>query len=237
MFLNSVVVSLFYSIGSTVLALSIGVLLSFLLSLKIRGRGFFEALLIMPVAVPPIVVGVLWSPSAVWDDINTFIHFVIGFPYINLLSPFVYFPIMILSEAWEWAPLIMLVAISIISSQPKEINEVASLHGATSWQVFRKINLPTILRSPVMQFVVVLRFIDAMRAFEIPFTWSSWLGYQQSVGSPVDTLSLYLYKLMFLPIYNLPSSFISAVAISLLVVTLLGASILIRLMRVIVGPT
>jgi multiple sugar transport system permease protein len=215
------------------LALAIGLFLSFLLSQRIKGRALFEAFFITPLAVAPIVVGVVWSPSAVWDDVNTFVHFVLKLPYIDLLSPFVFFPTMILSEAWEWSPLIMLVALSIIASVPKEIFEAASLHGASPAQVFRKIALPTILRSPVMQFVIVLRLIDSMRAFEIPFAWSTWVGYQQAIGSPVDTLSLYLYKLMFVPVYHFPAPFISAVAISLLVITLIGASTLLRLMRVI----
>ena len=192
--------------------------MAYLLSQKMRGRALFEAFFITPLAVAPIVVGVVWSPSAVWDDINSFGHFVLKLPYIDLLSPFFFVPTMILSEAWEWSPLIMLVALSIIASVPKEVFEAATLHGASSVQVFRKIALPTILRSPVMQFVVVLRFIDAMRAFEIPFAWSSWVGYQQALGSPVDTLSLYLYKLTFVPVYHFPASFIAAIAISLLIV-------------------
>jgi len=232
-FWNSVAVSLLYSMGSTVLALLIGLVLAYLLTQKVRGRGLFEALMITPLAVAPIVVGVVWSPSAVWDDINAYIHFVLKLPYIDLLSPFIFFPTMLLSEAWEWSPLIMLVALSIIASVPREVFEAAAIHGASSVQVFRKVALPTILNSPVMQFVVVLRFIDAMRAFEVPFAWSTWVGYQQTVGSPVDTLSLYIYKLIFVPIYHFPAPFVSAVAVSLLVVTLMGASILFRFMRAI----
>jgi multiple sugar transport system permease protein len=137
---------------------------------------------------------------------------------------------MILSEGWLWAPLIMLVALSIINSQAKQIFEAAEIHGASAWRRFVMIGLPTVLRSPVMQFIVVLRMIDAMRAFEIPLAWSNWVGYQSFIGSPVDTLSLFLYKLIFVPIYSFPVGLVSAIGVALLTVTLLVAFALIRLL-------
>jgi ABC-type sugar transport system permease subunit len=97
------------------------------------------------------------------------------------------------------------------------------------------ITVPTILKSPVTQFVVVLRFIDAMRAFEIPLSWSNWVGYQTAVGSPVDTLSLFLYKLLFQPAFGFPIGLVSAIALSLFSITLVGAAILLRLLRTIGG--
>ena len=190
---------------------------------NVRGRGYFQAIYIFPLAVSPIVAGVVWSPSSVWDDIQTFSHFILHQPYFNELSIFFFFPIMILSEAWEWAPLIMLVALSIANSQASQISEAAELHGATAWQRFTMVTLPTILGSPVMQFIVVLRMIDALRAFEIPLAWSNWVGYPASVGSPVDTLSLFLYKLVFVAQYGFPIGLVSAIAVALLVVTLIVA--------------
>jgi ABC-type sugar transport system permease subunit len=229
-FWSAVVVSLMYTIGSTGLCIVIGLTLTFLLTQGIRGRSFFEALFIFPLAISPIVAGVLWSPSSVWDDIQSFGHFILGFGYFNELSIFFYFPVMLLSEAWEWAPLLMLVALSILNSQASQVFEAAELHGASSWQRFTMIGLPTVLRSPVMQFVIILRFIDALRAFEIPFAWSNWVGYQTTVGSPVDTLSLFLYKLLFVPVFGFPIGLISAIAVALLGVTLVFAFILIRVL-------
>jgi len=232
-FLDALNVSLLYSLTSTIIALGIGLGLAFIVTQGLRGKGVFEALYVLPVAVAPIVVGVLFSPSSVWDDIVQFLHFQLGQPYpvINELSPTFFFPVMFLSEAWEWAPLLMLVALSIINSTPKEIYEAADLSGASSYQQFRMISLPTIFRSSVMQFVVVLRFIDAMRAFEIPFAWSNWLGYTSQIGSPVDTISLYLYKLLFSSSLGFPIGVVSAAALALFGVTLVGAAVLLRILR------
>jgi ABC-type sugar transport system permease subunit len=234
-FWSALNVSLFYSLGSTIAAVGIGLGLTYILTQQFRGKRFVEVAYVLPLAVAPIVVGVLFSPSSVWDDIQQFQHFILGRPYFNELTPIFYFPVIIFSESWEWAPLIMLVALSVVNSLSKEVYEAADLHGASTFQKFRLVTLPAILKSPVMQFVIVLRFIDAMRAFEIPLAWSNWLGYTTTPGSPVDTISLYLYKLLFSSSLGFPIGVVSAAAVSLFGITLIGAAVLLRLLRTVGG--
>jgi multiple sugar transport system permease protein len=228
-FLGSVLTSLYYSFGSTALALCLGILLAFQLSQLTKGRWFLGSVVLAPLAVSPLVVGLIFAPAGIWDDANGFWHFVLHQPFFNVLSYSFYFPMMIISEAWAWAPLIMLVAIGIMATIPNEVYEAASAHGASAWQVFRTVTLPTILRSPAMQFMVVIRFIDAMRAFEIPYTWSTWVGFS-AAGSPTDTLSLLLFKLLFTPAYGFPIGLASAVAIAVVAITLAFTIALFRLM-------
>jgi len=234
-FWSALNVSLFYSLSSTLIAVGVGIGLTYLLTQEIRGKGILEILYILPLAVAPIVVGVLFSPSSVWDDIQQFLHFILGLPYFNELTPSFFFPVIIFSESWEWAPLIMLVALSVVNNIPKQVFEAADLHGATSLQKFRLVVIPAIFKSPVMQFVIVLRFIDAMRAFEIPLAWSNWLGYTTTPGSPVDTISLYLYKLLFSSSQGFPVGVVSAAAITLFAVTLAGTTVLLRLLKTVGG--
>lgn len=229
-FWNSVVVSLTISALSTVLAFCLGLALTFLVLQATKWRGLLEAVFIAPLAMAPIAVGVVWAPSTVWDDFQTFTHLIIGLPYFNELTAIFYVPVMSLSEAWEWAPLVMLVCVSIISLTSKAIYDAARVNGASSWQIFRDITIPSIVRSPVMQFVIVLQFIEAMWVFEIPLAWSRWLGFSTSVGSPADTLSLFLYKLLFIPGLGDPIRLVSAMAVALLVITLVGATVMVRLL-------
>lgn len=229
-FWNSVVVSLTISALSTVLAFCLGLALTFLVLQATKWRGLLEAVFMAPLAMAPIAVGVVWAPSTVWDDFQTFTHLIIGLPYFNELTAIFYVPVMSLSEAWEWAPLVMLVCVSIISLTSKAIYDAARVNGASSWQIFRDITIPSIVRSPVMQFVIVLQFIEAMWVFEIPLAWSRWLGFSTSVGSPADTLSLFLYKLLFIPGLGDPIRLVSAIAVSLLVITLVGATVMVRLL-------
>lgn len=229
-FVSAVATTLVYAIGSTILAMAIGVVLAFQVSLLRRWKGVLESFLLAPLAAAPVVAGVIWAPSGVWDDINTFWHFILGQPFFNPASSHLFLLIMILSDAWEWAPLIMLVALGIMAAVPKEIYEAAEVSGASRWQVFRRISLPAILRSPVMQFVIVIRLVDAMRTFEIPFAWSTWIAFPQA-GSPVDTVSLLLFKLFSIPLYGFPIGQISAMAVTLLLLTLSATTVLFRLLR------
>ena len=229
-FWNSVVVSLAISALSTILAFCLGLALTFLILQATRWRGLLEAVFLAPLAMAPIAVGIVWAPSTVWDDFQTFTHLIVGLPYFNELSALFYIPVMSLSEAWEWAPLVMLVCMSIMNLTSKATYDAARLDGASAWQMFRDITIPSIVRSPVMQFVIVLQFINAMWAFEVPLAWSNWLGFSTSVGSPADTLSLFLYKLLFVPSFGYPIGLVSAIAVALLVLTLAGTTVMVRLL-------
>lgn len=229
-FWGSLSTSLLYSTGSTIVSLILGIMLAFLLTQVRRRKGTFESIFLMPLAAAPIVAGVVWAPTALWDDVNNFWHYILRQPFFDVTQYYLFLPIMILSDAWQWAPMMMLVSLSVIAGVPKQVYEAAALSGASEWKVFRSVALPAILRSPVIHFMVIIRFIDAMRSFEIPFAWAAWISTPQP-GSPVDTLSLFLFKLLLAPTSSIPIPYISAVALVLLTVTLTGATVLFRLMR------
>ncbi len=230
-FWTAVSTSVLYSSGSAALSTTLGILSAYLLTQARRGRGYFEAIFLMPLAAAPIIAGVVWAPAAVWDDINTFSHYVLKQPFFNVTSNHVFFPIMVLSDSWEWAPMMMLIALSVLASVPRPVYEASEAFGASKWKTFTSVGLPAILNSPVTHFMIIIRFVDAMRAFEIPFAWSGWLAFTQP-GSPVDTLSLYLFKLLLNPPAGvIPISLISAAALVLLAVTFAAAVLLFRLMR------
>ena len=228
--LTSVLVSLFYAAGSTALTFILGILFATMLTQLKRTRSLVESLMLLPVAVSPVVVGVVWSPSGVWDDANTFIHFILGLQYIDLTQAYIFLPVMALSEAWEWTPVVMLVLLGVVTSIPRESIEAASVHGASGFQIFRMIIIPAVVRSPVTQFVVALRFIDAMRAFEIPFAWSAWVG-SPTAGGLTDTLSLYLFKLLVFPANGASLQYVSALAVILCAITVVSTTLLVRLLR------
>jgi ABC-type sugar transport system permease subunit len=79
-----------------------------------------------------------------------------------------------------------------------------------------------------MFIVVAIRSIDAFRSFEIPFTWAGWIG-QESMGSPIDTLSVMMYKLLSFPVYDSPYSYIATIALSLLVMSLIVTTGLLKI--------
>jgi ABC-type sugar transport system permease subunit len=62
-FWTAVATSLLYADGSVVLSTVLGVVFAYLLTRVRKGRSFFEAILLMPLAAAPIIAGVVWAPS------------------------------------------------------------------------------------------------------------------------------------------------------------------------------
>ena len=119
----------------------------------------------------------------------------------------------------------MLVMLSILKNIPKEQFEAAEVNGASSLQIFRKITFPAILRSPILAAMLSLRVVDNFRAYEIPFTWSFWLG-QERLGTPVDTFAVLMFKLLSSP--GFPLSQIAAIALTLMVFSVAFAVLVTR---------
>ncbi len=79
--------------------------------------------------------------------------------------------------------------------------------------------------------IVAIKTIDTFRSFEIPFTWIGWIG-QEKLGSPIDTLSVIMYKMMIFPIYEFPISYVATISLTLLVISLIVTAVILRVGRI-----
>ncbi len=224
----SVRVTLLYVLGTVGLAFFLGLTFAVLLFKDIEYRKRLQTILILPIAVSPLIAGIFFSPAAIWDDANVVLKYVLGLPMINVFDPNFAFSLIVVADAWMWTPLFMLVFLSILQSIPKETFEAAEIHGASGWHTFRHVTFPLIVRSPVTFIVIAIRSIDAFRSFEIPFTWAGWIG-QEKIGSPIDTLSVMMYKLLSFPVYGSPYSYIATIALTLLILSLVVTTIILKI--------
>lgn len=229
-FWNAVKVTLLLVFGSVFLELAVGIFLALLITNSgRRARGVFSSIFVIPIAIAPIVVGILWSPNSVFDDLNTLLYYGLSLgAYIDTTIPIIYYSLIIISDAYIWAPLIMLVTVAIIRSIPKEQYEAADVMGASSWQKFQKITFPKIITSPALVVTLLLRITDAFRMFEVPYAWNFWLGQDSELGSSVDTVSVLMWKMFSSTMYDFPIAQITAIAIVLLVITLSTCAIILR---------
>jgi len=228
-FYQSLMISVVYTVLSVFSSLLLGVLTALLLRQLVRGHRFVETLFMIPLAVSPILGGIVWSPPAVWDDLNSFIHYAFRLPFIDVTDPVIYFPIMVLSEAWLWSPLFMLATLVILEGFPKDGLEAAEAMGASSRHILTMLYLPAVFRSRVIAMLVALKSVDFFRSFEIPFAWSFWVRESQ-LGAPTDTLSLMLFKMLLTPSTGsgIPISYISAVSTALMAVSLVVSLLIYR---------
>ena len=59
-----------------ILELVVGIFLALLITNSgRRARSVFSSIFVIPIAIAPIVTGILWSPNSVFDDLNTLLYY------------------------------------------------------------------------------------------------------------------------------------------------------------------
>jgi len=175
---------------------SLGLAVAALLHRRRRTKRLFQTLYAMPYLVSPMVIGYLWSLmlSPLFGPVNAILRTVglesLALPWLG--DPALAIWVVIGVTAWQWLGFPILVYGAAMGGIPEEINEAASLDGATSWRRFRHITLP--LLTPAIGIVTVLTFIGAMESMAIPFALGG------STGSPAratDVMMLLFYRTAF----------------------------------------
>jgi len=183
-------------VGAMVFQNTVGLGLAVLLHRLKRFKRFFQTIFTLPYLVSPLVVGYLWSLmlSPLFGPVN-FILKAVGLE--ELAQPWLGNPataiwVVVFVTAWQWVGFPVLLYGAALGGIPQEIEEAASLDGATSWQRFREVTFP--LLTPAIGTVSVLTFIGAMEAFAIPYALG---GSQGSPAGATDVLSLLFYRTAF----------------------------------------
>ncbi|MFB2553172.1 ABC transporter permease [Ensifer soli] len=176
-------------VGTTVL----GTLFALVLNQTFAGRGALRSIVLVPWAMAPVSIGVLWSfvYAGNFGLLNGFLHdiglgrlatawFGDGFRALNLVA---------LTQIWNQAPLTTLMMLSALQSMPASLNRAALLDGAGPVKRFFSITLPWL--KPTLLFSTIIATINALMTFDIIWimtrggpgaatTTLSWLGYMQS---------------------------------------------------------
>jgi multiple sugar transport system permease protein len=180
--------------AATVLAgLAIGMAMALVLNARIPGRGLLRGLVLVPWAMSPVAVGILWSwifngdygpLSALLLDLGVIrnsIHW--------LGSGAAAFALVALVYVWNQAPLACLLLLGGLQSMPDSLHKAARVDGAGPWRRFWRITVPWL--RPTMLLVLILTTINAIMAFDLFWiitqggpgsatTVLSWLGYAQA---------------------------------------------------------
>jgi len=184
----------------TALAVSIEFVLGFSLALilnrEFRGKDVFRTLLLIPMVLPPIVVALNWKHMYLtqWGVINWFLS-TIGLvgttseSWIDWMgnAGIVKFSIAIV-DVWQWTPFMILILLAGLQAIPQEPYEAALVDGASRVQIFRNLTLP--LMKPMILIALLLRTMDLIRMFDIPYI----LTYG-GPGYSSETVSLFTFKL------------------------------------------
>lgn len=186
--------TLVYAVVALTFEFLIGLGLALLLNREMRGRSLFRASLLVPLMLPPVVVGVVWrlmlNPN--FGAINGTLKS-LGFNTERLTwtaSPKLALMSVIAVDVWQWTPFVFLVLLAGLQAIPQEPYEAARIDGSSAWQTFRHITLP--LLKPAILIALLLRTMDLLRVFDQIFILT-----EGGPGFATETISLYIYRAAF----------------------------------------
>jgi multiple sugar transport system permease protein len=193
-YIKSLSNSVIWVVGSNICHFGLGLGFALLMNSKIKLRGFFRGIFLIPWVTPLAVVGILWRwlYNTQWGVFNIYLlKWGIIRQAVNWLgdSNTMWFSI-ILSNAWKAYGFMFISILSGLQSIPEELYEAAVMDGANRRQRLIKITLPS-LRSVVGTILLL----------GIAWTFNDitmiWLLTEGGPGYDSSVYGIFIYKYAF----------------------------------------
>jgi multiple sugar transport system permease protein len=144
--------------------------MALLVNAKVRGRGLFLAIFILPLAVSDLAAGLVWQSILTERGyLNTLLEKVglIDQPYIwlNPSKPNQLLFAVVIAELWRSTAFVMVIFLAGLQGIPREYSEAAEVFGAGFFQRVRRVILPML--KPSLQVALLFRIIFAFEAFAV----------------------------------------------------------------------
>ncbi len=160
--------TILFVVGAVTLEYILGLGLALLLNRGIRGQRGWRIFFLLPMMVSPIAVGFIIGRMMLGEafgPVNDLLRGV-GLPAVSWLgSEWMARMTLILVDAWQWTPFMMLLLLAGLQTIPTEPMEAARVDGAGGAQIFRHIVFPLLI--PVSITAVLLRAVEAFKVVDI----------------------------------------------------------------------
>ena len=178
-----------YLTFGAVLQVALGTLLALILYELVKKDWLRVVLLIamvLPMMLPPSIVGVLWkfllTPSN--GAINqALLNLGLISEHVEGFNAGVSLWTIVIADVWNWTALPLLIVYSGRVSLPPSVYEAARVDGASGWLVLRRITLPMLKEVIAIAFIV--RFMDAFKFVDLVYVMTS--------GGPAQSSELPAY--------------------------------------------
>lgn len=171
MFWSSFRIGFIWTFSVTIIQFFLAMGLALLLNQKMYGRGLARILAVVPWAMPPVVVGIMWSliyrPDA---GLLNEILYRIGLSDLsqNWLANFsTALPAVIVVGVWAGLPVTTVILLAGLQGVPYELQEAAAMDGASRWRRFRSVTVPHL--SGVISAITTLNFIWNFNSFDLVY--------------------------------------------------------------------
>lgn len=179
-------------IGITIpLQLLLGLATALLLNQEFRWRGLARSLILIPWALPSVVIGLMWS----WiyhPQVGLLNDLLLRVGILEAAMPWLADPAtalysIILALVWQGFPFFAIMILAGLQTIPANLYEAAAIDGATAWQQFREITLPGL--KGVLVTAVMLRLIWVANSIDVIYVMTGG-----GPGYATQTLPLYAFK-------------------------------------------
>ncbi|HXS30366.1 MAG TPA: sugar ABC transporter permease [Steroidobacteraceae bacterium] len=179
-------------IGLTVpLQLALGLATALLLNQQFRWRGLARSLILIPWALPSVVIALMWA----WmyqPQVGLFNDLLLRLGVVSSAVPWLAQPgtalyAIIVALVWQGFPFFAIMILAGLQTIPASLYEAAAVDGATPWQQFREVTLPGL--KGVLVTAVMLRLIWVANSIDVILVMTGG-----GPGYATHTLPLYAFK-------------------------------------------
>jgi multiple sugar transport system permease protein len=168
-FWQSLTASLVWVIVSVGLQFALGLACALLLNRRFAWRGLARALIVVPWALPSVIIGLIWTwmldfNLGLVNAVALRLH-LLSAPIAFLSQPGTAFAAVVLAVVWQGFPFFAVTLLAGLQAIPGELYEAASLDGAGAAARFRHVTLPGL--AAVMATALLLRMIWVANSLDL----------------------------------------------------------------------
>ncbi len=223
-FVDSIPRTLWFALGATALTIPLALGTALLMNRRSRFETPLAVGLLLPWAIAPIVTGFFWrfifQPSfGLATQVSNGLGLTEGaVPWLQ--EPTTALVLAMLATAWRSVPLLALIILSALKSIPNQLYRAARMDGATPWQAFRSVTLPSI--APTLLVATILQVIISLQVFDLLFQLT-----RGGPGFETTTITYYIFTAAFDNL-SLGYSAMLALFLMLVIVAASGATLYLR---------
>jgi multiple sugar transport system permease protein len=156
-----------FVVGAVAIEMVLGFLLALLFNREMRARSLLRTIITLPIFATPVAIGFL-GRTIFYEGggpVNSFLQLFGMNPPPWLSSPDWARFTTIITDVWEWTPLVFIIALAGLQGLPQDVLEASKVDGAGWWSSLRFITLP--LMAPILWLILLLRAVDAFKVFDL----------------------------------------------------------------------
>ena len=212
-----------FVILATTIEIAWGLILALALNKIGFGKTIIRGLPTLPLMLTPVAVGSIWIfmyfPEG--GALSTLLRIVGGTQQTWLSKPFSALLAIVSVEVWQYTPFTCLVLLAGLQSIPQDLYEVALINGASKFQIFRYVTLPSLRGSLIV--VLLFNIMRQLKTFDIVYTIT-----KGGPGRATSVISFNIYQRAY-RFYNISEA--ASFSFIFLIIVLLISSRLIKILK------